>query len=971
MGSIPVGLSGALQDRYRLDHEIGQGGMATVYLAQDLRHQRQVALKVLRAELASALGAERFLQEIRIAANLQHPHILPVHDSGEVGGFLYYVMPFVEGQSLRERLQKEGELPILEAVRILRDVADALAAAHAKGVVHRDIKPENIMLSGRHALVADFGVAKAVTEATGRHALTTAGVALGTPTYMAPEQAAADPHVDHRADIYAFGVTAYESLTGLPPFVGLTPQSILAAHLTQTPTPITERRPTIPQALAQLIMRCLAKKAADRPQSADEILAVLEAVATPTGGVTPTDTRPMPAHESGSHRTWLVGAGVMAVLALGLILWRTSRVSAAPPLDQNLVAVLPFRVAGADPSLQYLRQGMVDLLQAKLTGSGGPRAADARSVLAAVRDAGASESVDLAADALPGVARRIGAGRILQGSVVGPAEHVVMSATLLDMPGGRSLAQTSVEGPKDSLFQMVDHLTAQILALGAGASSNQLSALTTTSLDALRLYLDGVVASRRGAFPISTPILERAAQLDSTFALALSELIESNGWAPGTMDMDRVKRLAWRYRNRLSPRDQTFLAIRLGSRYPKDTPTTQDIADRERAVQAMPESPDAWYYLGDALFHGGAAADFPDHELRAKKAFEEAFRRDSLYGGPIAHLGSVAFVSGDSAGLRRWIARSLALDTTYADVLRWNLFSGTRDDRRIKEMLARPDSVSRYTWKLLFSFNALDSVTLSYQDEQLARMWRGSGNTGERAEAAAYQVVAAVNRGRSALADQWLDTLRYLDPEAWAHFSSDRELIAGGLSTTDTAMLRRVDPMLLERWKLGRGDLTAGDRYVALARASALEDTLDGFAQRSAALIEAWTATRRGLPEASRLADVADSLWRGITYGRWGVDVKWPSILLARTYESQGRVDRALIAVRRRYLELGWPSANWFAESLRLEGRLAQKVGDRAGAIRAYRNYLLLRTDPDPSFVPQRDSVKAELAAIGDLEKTQ
>ena len=222
------------------------------------------------------------------------------------------------------------------------------------------------------------------------------------------------------------------------------------------------------------------------------------------------------------------------------------------------------------------------------------------------------------------------------------------------------------------------------------------------------------------------------------------------------------------------------------------------------------------------------------------------------------------------------------------------------------------------------------------------------------------------------MADQWLDTLRYLSPDAWAFFAPVSELIAGVQSTTDTAALRRVNPMRLELWKLGRGELTAGDRYVALARASALEDTLDGLDQRYAALIEAWTATRRGTPQSPRLADVADSLWRGIVYNEWrGVDLKWPSIVLARTYESQGRVDKALIAIRRRFLPLGVPAPSWLAESLRLEGRLAQKTGDRAGAIRAYRNYLLLRSDPEPALVPQRDSVKAELAAIGGLEATQ
>jgi hypothetical protein len=265
-------------------------------------------VKVLRPELAATLGPERFLREVTIAANLQHPNILPVHDSGEAAGFLYHVMPFVEGQSLRERLAKEGELPVPEACRILRDVADALSAAHEKGVVHRDIKPENVLLTGRHALVADFGVAKAVSEATGRQALTTAGVALGTPTYMAPEQAAASPHVDHRADIYALGVMAYEMLTGQPPFTAPSPQALLAAHVTEPPLDVTQRRATIPAPLAQLIMRCLAKKAADRPQTADELLPILESFTTPSGGITPTQTQPVQA--VAKRRRLVVGAAV-------------------------------------------------------------------------------------------------------------------------------------------------------------------------------------------------------------------------------------------------------------------------------------------------------------------------------------------------------------------------------------------------------------------------------------------------------------------------------------------------------------------------------------------------------------------------------------------------------------------------------------------------------------------------------------
>jgi serine/threonine-protein kinase len=317
---VPVPLQTALADRYRLERELGQGGMATVYLAHDLRHDRKVAIKVLRPELAATIGPDRFLREIRIAAQLQHPHILPLLDSGEAAGFLYYVMPYVEGESLRTRLTRSGELPIHEAVKLVTEIVDALSYAHSRGVVHRDIKPDNVMLSGRHALVMDFGVAKAVSEASGKNQLTTAGVALGTPAYMAPEQAAADPHLDHRVDIYAVGVLAYELLSGRPPFVGGTPQQVLAAHVTESPEPVTRRRPGLSAALEQTIMKCLAKRPADRWQSADELLTQLEPLATPSGGMTPTGTMPVAAAlpTRSLKGAWI---GLAAALVLGLAIW--------------------------------------------------------------------------------------------------------------------------------------------------------------------------------------------------------------------------------------------------------------------------------------------------------------------------------------------------------------------------------------------------------------------------------------------------------------------------------------------------------------------------------------------------------------------------------------------------------------------------------------------------------------------------
>ena len=344
----PSALAAALRDRYRIERELGAGGMATVYLAEDLKHRRKVAIKVLRPELAATMGSERFAREIEVAARLQHPHILGLLDSGEANGLFYYVMPYVEGETLRERLTKSGELPVPEAVRLLSEIADALAAAHHQGVVHRDIKPENVMLSGRHAMVMDFGVAKAVTEAAEDQQLTTAGVALGTPAYMAPEQATADPHLDGRVDIYAIGVLGYEMLAGHPPFHGLTPQQTLAAHVTQTPTPVSAIRPGVSSALDAVVMRCLAKRPADRYQTADELAAALEPLTTPSGGITPTSTRPLPAVSRvsvGARVAVMLGAvalvGTLAAIVLAnrrprdMALGRRMQVTLGPALEVN------------------------------------------------------------------------------------------------------------------------------------------------------------------------------------------------------------------------------------------------------------------------------------------------------------------------------------------------------------------------------------------------------------------------------------------------------------------------------------------------------------------------------------------------------------------------------------------------------------------------------------------------------------
>ncbi|HEU5259783.1 MAG TPA: protein kinase [Gemmatimonadales bacterium] len=294
MAELRERLQSALGTAYRIERELGGGGMSRVFLAEETGLGRKVVVKVLPPEMAAGVNADRFRREIQLAARLQHPHIVPLLTAGSSGDLLYYVMPHIEGQSLRARLAHERELPIGEAVRILRDVTDALARAHAQGIVHRDVKPDNVLLSGKHALVTDFGVAKAVAASAGEGTLTSMGMALGTPAYMAPEQAAGDPNLDHRADLYAVGVLAYEMLTGRPPFSGLSPQGLLAAQVTLTPDPIIQHRDSVPPALAALVMRCLAKHRADRPQSAEEMLAQLEALATPTDSMATAGAPPPP-----------------------------------------------------------------------------------------------------------------------------------------------------------------------------------------------------------------------------------------------------------------------------------------------------------------------------------------------------------------------------------------------------------------------------------------------------------------------------------------------------------------------------------------------------------------------------------------------------------------------------------------------------------------------------------------------------
>ncbi|MCH7876065.1 MAG: protein kinase, partial [Gemmatimonadetes bacterium] len=371
-------LKAALAERYRVDREIGAGGMATVYLAEDIKHHRQVAIKVLRPELAAVMGAERFLREIEIAARLQHPHILPLYDSGEADGLLYYVMPFVEGESLRQRLDREKQLPIEDALKIAQEVGDALSFAHSRDVIHRDIKPENILFEGGHAVVSDFGIARAVTAAGGDH-LTETGMAIGTPKYMSPEQAAGSKDLDGRSDLYSLGCVLYEMLAGQPPFTGPTVESVIKQHLTAEPPNVTAMRPAVPADIVGVLARALAKTPADRFSPVGvfvEALAKRESAVVATAAPAAEATTPI-GRKPGLLR---VAVGIVALATVFIVVLRILPGGSPAASEVPRLAVLPFSNLGS-PEDEYFADGITEEITSRIAEISGLRVISRQSVI--------------------------------------------------------------------------------------------------------------------------------------------------------------------------------------------------------------------------------------------------------------------------------------------------------------------------------------------------------------------------------------------------------------------------------------------------------------------------------------------------------------------------------------------------------------------------------------------------------------
>ena len=534
-----------LGDRYRIERELGRGGMARVFLAMDIKHNRPVAVKVIRPELAASLGRERFLREIAIAARLRHPNIVPLFDSGDADGVLYFVMPYEDGLSLRQRVDQGKALPSSEYVSVLRDVARALAYAHEHGVVHRDVKPDNVMLSGRAAVVTDFGIAKAVSIAQGGRGntttLTQSGSGIGTPTYMAPEQAVGDPDTDHRADIYSFGCLAYELISGKPPFHGMPIHQLVASHVATAPVPISDIVRDVPEAIARVVMQCLAKEPADRPQSAEAVLKAFDSLGS-TSAHTPATVTPAPLSSttatvatasSARGRTRIAVAG-LAVFALAVATYAMFRMPATAAASDVTVAVLPLQSGGGDTVQRALAEGLSDEVATELFKVPGVRVMSRRGV-GNYRNQREIDTEKLG--------RELGVSFLVMGTLREVDGRLRVLASLVRASDGAVLwsdrfdrAQNELGAVRSNIAEAVGDTLAHIAGTsGASAqAATRRSKERTIDPEAYRLYVLAQRAlDRRGiSMQLSVDNFRQATAIDSTYAAAWAGLSLAQALTP-------------------------------------------------------------------------------------------------------------------------------------------------------------------------------------------------------------------------------------------------------------------------------------------------------------------------------------------------------------------------------------------------------------------------------------------------------
>ena len=648
--SIAERFSAALHDRYRIERELGEGGMATVYLARDLKHDRDVALKVLKPELALALGAERFLAEIRVMATLQHPNLLPLFDSGETDGLLFYVMPYVEGDTLRTRLEKERQLPVEETIRLVNLMAGALDFAHARGVIHRDFKPENILLQAGQPVIADFGIALAVAHAGGDR-ITETGLSLGTPSYMSPEQASGTETVDARSDQFALGAVTYEMLVGEPPHTGPTVPAIIARAMTETPRSIRAVRPTVPEGVEDAVLRALAKSPVDRFAGCGEFANALS-----------TGARDSAAAHSGRRLTRILAVAAPVVMAAAVGYATLTRrapnedAATAASAERSLV-VLPFTSVGGDTANTYFAAGIADELTSALTQIPGLRLAGRVSASRVKAEGRAAKEIGEALDV----------AAVLDGSVRRAGQRIRVSAELTSTTDGRVLWSETYERALEDVFAVQDEITRSIVAalevrLPGGAGAGVWNARGGTAdlaayddyLRALQLYRargPGLVNAERAllAAVAADPGYAKAYALLSSVLL-----VQHYYFAVNVFDAQRRGRSA---AERAVALDDSLAEAHTALGHAHTESFEWSDAERElrRGIELDPRSAEAHYRLAELLINVG----------RVREAFaslEEVNRLDPLYVTSVNNRAWVLSMLGRHEEATTEVKRALSLD---------------------------------------------------------------------------------------------------------------------------------------------------------------------------------------------------------------------------------------------------------------------------------------------------------------------
>ncbi|PYP23896.1 MAG: hypothetical protein DMD55_16210 [Gemmatimonadetes bacterium] len=921
----------SLAGRYTIERELGRGGMATVYLARDLKHDRPVALKVLRPELAASVGAERF------------------------------VTPYVEGESLRNRLDRERQLPIAEAVHLAAAVAGALDYAHRHHIVHRDIKPENILLEEGQAVVADFGIARALQTAEGGN-LTETGVTLGTATYMSPEQATAD-QLDGRSDIYSLGCVLYEMLAGEPPYSGPTAQAIIAKRFSEPIPHVRTLRETVSEPLAQALQKALAKAPVDRFATAAEMASALAGVSA--------------SRDAPSRRSWRVPAVAAGIVMIGVAAWMISHRRSSPGIPGNTLAVLPFRVAGPDSGVW--REGLVDLLSINLDGAPGVRVIAPRTVLSRW-NADVGRRADVAdQDAALGVARAVGARFALTGSLVGGNRSVRLSAAIRDLQRGTDLGTEQVEGSADSVPALVDRLTVLLLRAGLGRDSAALPAFdlarpTTTSLVALKAFLAGERFFRRAQPREAEAEFKRAVAADSTFALAWYRLSAATGWthSPHLPESTAFDSAALRFAERLPVREALTLqaSAAINDWRPDAIRLLQDLVAR------YPEDAEAWYLLGDAYFHLGHLSFLPLDSM--VQPLQRAIALDSSFSPAYLHLVEYAFRQGDSATARALIDRLRRMTPespkTVGLTLAYALSWGTARERTAAEAVL--DTAE--TLALLTAKHAVNwAPELADPTLRAARALVGQKRHPAADRGSAYSGITVVyaNKGWIGRADAvWDSAIALLGwPPQW----KDGFTVLGDLQGYPHSGVERAAAALSVRSRLWPWERTAfgvyaasrgrwGDFQRAVAgleavRAGPKKECATGLAR---ALRHFAAAKRAGDPReaeaAFRQADVAVG-----TSGCYSGDRLIAEDLIRyqalRASFSAGHLDAASRWVRGMSSGSGWPTA---APLEFWSGRIAEARGDRTEARLHYERFVRWWADCDPELRPWWEEGRAALARL-------